>query len=141
MEDILGTHLSAPRMGALLLTLFGSLALVLSFIGIGGVVAYIVGRQKREIGIRIALGASGGQVQRRAIYAMVLPITAGLGVGLFIARKLGVSIQGFLVEASATDPGTYAAAAGVLALIALVAAWIPARRAAGVDPARVLKAE
>jgi predicted permease len=141
MWALLGTHLSSQRLGTLLLTLFGGLAIVLAVVGIGGVVAYVVGRQQREIGIRIALGASSGQVQQSAMYGMLLPIAIGLGAGVLLAVRLGRSIQAFMIEASATDPGTYAAAAGMLALATLVAAWVPARRASKVDPARVLKAE
>jgi predicted permease len=141
MDDVLGTHLSAQRMGALLLTLFGGLALVLSFVGIAGVVAYIVGRQKREIGIRMALGASRGQVERKTVTGMVLPVAAGVGAGVYLAVRLGRSVQGFLVEASASDPSIYLAAALLLTVVTLLAAWVPARRAAAVDPVRVLKAE
>jgi predicted permease len=141
MDDVLATHLSAQRMGALLLTLFGSLALVLSFVGIGGVVAYIVGRQRREIGIRLALGASRARVEGSAMLGMALPIGAGLATGVWLAVRLGRAVQGFLVEASATEPATYAGAAALLATITLLAAWLPARRAAAVDPVRVLRAE
>ena len=141
MEDLLGIHLSTQRMGSLLLTLFGGLALVLSFVGIGGVVAYIVSRQKREIGIRVALGASRAQVQRSTIAPMLLPIGTGLVAGLFIALKLGGSIEAFLIQASAKDPSIYGGAAGLLAAVAVIAAWLPARRAARVDPVKALKAD
>jgi predicted permease len=141
MEDVMGSHLSAQRMGSLLLVLFGGQALVLAFVGIGGVVAYVVSRQKKELGIRIALGASRSSIQSRALLGLAFPVTLGLAAGLVIATRLGTRVQAFLVEANAADFSTYGAAAALLALVAAVAAWIPARAAARVDPVRVLKAE
>jgi predicted permease len=141
MEDVLGAQLSAQRMGSLLLILFGGQALVLAFVGIGGVVAYAVSRQKKALGIRIALGASPVNIQGRTIFGMTVPVAVGLAAGLLIAVRLGTRVQAFLVEANATDPSTYAAAAALLALVAGVAAWIPARAAARVDPVRALKAD
>jgi predicted permease len=141
MEEVLGAQLSPQRMGALLFTAFGTLAGVLSFVGIAGVVAYLVGRQKREIGIRIALGASRTRVQAGAMQGMLLPVAGGLTAGLVAAYLLRGTVQGFLLEASAAAPGAYVAAAALLALVALCATWIPARAASRVDPVRVLKAE
>jgi predicted lysophospholipase L1 biosynthesis ABC-type transport system permease subunit len=141
MEDVLASTLSAQRMGALLLSAFGTLALVLALVGVGGVVSYIVGRQKREIGIRIALGATRTSVQMTALQQMILPIGVGLGAGLVLSLALGRTLQRFLIDAKAEDPLTYAAAASLLALATLLAVWLPTRRASGVDPTKVLKAE
>jgi predicted permease len=141
MEDLLGSRLAPQRMGALLFTAFGVLALVLASVGIGGVVAYLMGRQKREIGIRIALGASRSNVQLGAMRTLILPVVTGVSAGLILVWALARWVQGFLIEVNARDPWTYSAAVVLLVLIAWGAAWIPARAAARVDPVRVLKAE
>jgi hypothetical protein len=139
MEGLLGAALTPQRMGALLLTAFGALALILAAVGIGGVVAYMVGRQRREIGIRIALGATRARVQRGVLSGVMVPVAAGAALGVLAAVALGRTVQDFLVEVSAADPWTYAAALSVLLGVAVLAAWVPALRATRVDPSVVLR--
>jgi ABC-type antimicrobial peptide transport system permease subunit len=105
------------------------------------VVAYLVGRRKREIGIRIALGASRGSVQIGALRTIILPVAVGLTAGLFLVWSLGRWVQALLLELNGRDLWTYLAAAGLLSLMAAVAAWVPSRAASRIDPVRILKAE
>jgi putative ABC transport system permease protein len=114
-------------------------ALLLGLIGIYGVVSYIVTQRTRELGVRMALGATRGSVRMLVVRHGVT--LAGIGVGVGLAFTLGASrlIESLLFGVSARDPLTYAAVAAALVLIATLASWIPARRAAGVDPAVALR--
>jgi putative ABC transport system permease protein len=120
---------------------FAAVALVLASVGLYGVLAFNVGRRSREIGIRIALGASRNSVVGNVFFrgfAMVIP---GLAVGLVGAWMLAHYLQNQLFEVSASDPGTYAVGAVTLLLSAFLACWMPARRAANVDPMVALRDE
>jgi ABC-type antimicrobial peptide transport system permease subunit len=128
-------------MGAVLLTGFGALALLLASLGIGGVVSYTVQRRRRDIGIRMALGAARSSVTTQVAMDMALPVVLGTAAGLMAASLLTRSVEGFLFGVSATDPATYAAISGFLLAVALVAAAVPARRATAVNPVEVLGAE
>lgn len=124
-----------------LLGAFASLALLLAAIGIYGVMAFVVGQRTREIGIRIALGAQPRAVVRlipgQALALAIAGVVLG-GIGaIFLSRLL----SGMLFEVRATDPMTYVGIALLLAVTAGLAAWRPARRAAGVDPMIALRAE
>ena len=123
-----------PRMRATLLALFAGLAMVLAAIGVYGVVAYLVGQRTQEIGVRRALGAQAGDVLAMLVKESMRPVLLGIGIGLAGAVALGRVLSAMLFEVSATDVTTYAVACGVLALSALLASVIPARRALGVDP-------
>jgi len=133
--------LMPQRLGSLLLTIFGGLTLLLAGVGIYGVVGYNVLRQARELGIRIAVGASSGSILRTVVGGMTGPVLLGLSAGLVAVIILGRSIAGFLYQVSPADPASLAAAAGALLLVALVAVLIPAWRATRIDPAKVLMAE
>jgi putative ABC transport system permease protein len=127
------------RMGVTLFAVFSALAVALSAVGIYGVASYVAALRTRELGIRIALGAD-----RRAIRALVLrqasvPIVAGLAAGLLIAAMSGQAIAAFLRDVPPRDPITYAAVTALLASVALAATWIPARRAAQMDPIQALR--
>ncbi len=141
MDQVIGESIAEERFNTLLLGIFAGLALVLTAIGIYGVVAYTVRQRTSEIGIRVALGAD-----RRTVLGMVLrqgmtPVAIGLGLGLVAAVALTRMMTSLLFGVSPTDPVTIAAVMGVNATVALVATWGPARRAAGVDPMVALKAE
>jgi putative ABC transport system permease protein len=127
------------KFNMIVLALFGVLALTIAAVGIYGVMTYIVAQRTQEIGVRMALGAQPAQVLRmvlsRATLFMTVGIVLGLGAGWLLARFVGA----FLFRVDAHDPLVYVGAAGVLVLAGLVAAFIPARRAAAVDPVSVLK--
>jgi predicted permease len=120
---------------------FGVLALVLACIGIYGLMAYAVSQRTNEIGIRMALGARAeqvlGMVMREALWMTAIGIVVGLGAALALGRVIASLLYGL----KAWDPATLAAAALLLAMVAMGSSWIPARRAASVDPSRALRAE
>lgn len=125
----------------LLLGLFGLLGLVISAVGIYGVMAYVVSQRTREIGVRMALGAS-----RRTVVGMVLRnagllVALGMAIGGATAWYLSSAARSFLFRVEATDPRAFAVAVGVLAIAALAASAIPARRASSVDPMVALRSE
>jgi ABC-type antimicrobial peptide transport system permease subunit len=140
-DEIVSRSLAERWFSMVLLGIFAALALVLSSVGIYGVISYVVGQRTHEIGIRIALGA-----QRKDVLALVLgegTRTALLGVGIGLIAALGLTrlMVSVLYGVSATDPLTFVAVAGVLAAVALAACYIPARRAMRVDPIVALRYE
>ena len=141
MRSQLDRTIALDRLMALLTTLFGVLAVVLAAIGLYGVMAFTVAARTREIGIRMALGANQARVLRQVMgesaALVVIGIAAGIPGALWTSRVVGA----FLYGLSATDPWTYFVLTAVLAGIALSATWIPARRAACVDPMVALRYE
>jgi predicted permease len=129
------------RVGATLFGLFGALALVLAAVGIYGVKSYAVSRRTREIGIRVALGAEPRTVQWMIVREGIVMTCTGLAGGVMIGLALGKLCSGILYEVSATDPVAFTIAPVVLATAALVACWLPARRATRVSPMTALRAE
>lgn len=141
MDEHLALLLFPPRMAALILGVFGVLALLLATIGLYGVVSYTVARSTRELGIRISLGATTRQVVAMALgRGMRLVLVGGL-VGFLVAALGTRLVSAYLFGISATDVATFVTIPVVLTIVALVAAWIPARRASLVDPVRALRAE
>jgi ABC-type antimicrobial peptide transport system permease subunit len=134
-------NLWAPRTGAALLGAFGLLALLLASLGVYGVMSYTVNQRAREIGIRMAIGAQAsdvmGMILNRGLLIALAGLLFGLGAAFFTARYF----QNFLIGVAAGDPLTYAAIAGILAVVALLACWLPARRATKVDPLIALRSE
>ena len=141
MEQVAGDMVARPRLNLQLLGGFATLALVLAAIGLYGVMAYSVTQRMAEIGVRVALGASRPDVMRLIVGQGMRLTLAGLLVGLVGALALTRLMTSLLFGVQPTDPLTIAAVAAFLAAIALVASWIPARRAAGTDPAIALRAE
>ena len=139
MREVVASTVSAPRFLVALIALFGALALVLAAVGIYGVVAYVVGWRAREIGIRVALGAESGRVVRWALWSGLAPVLAGLAVGVAAALASSRVLASALYETSPTDPGVFAGVVAALAAVAVVAAGIPALRAARVDPIIALR--
>ena len=137
----LGGQLLAQRLGTALLGLFGVLSLVLAAVGIYAVVSYSVARRTREIGIRMALGARAGDVSGLVLSQNAFPIAVGLTLGLVLGAAAARLLREFLFEVSPIDPFTFAAVALVLAACGAAAAWLPARRAARVDPMTALRSE
>ncbi len=140
-DAIIGRTIALPRFLTLCLIAFGIMALVLAGIGIYGVIAYAVGQRTREMGIRMALGAGRGDVVRLVMAQGIVIIVAGLATGLLAALALGRAIRGLLFHVQSADTVTLIAAPLVLAGVALLAIYIPARRATRVDPLDALRAE
>jgi predicted permease len=141
MSDIISETYGALRFPMSLLWIFAALALVLSAVGIFGVMSYTVSRRRQEMAIRVALGASGGEVLRLVLREgfrlTLLGVVLGLGGALIVSRVM----TGYVYGITSRDPLTFTAAALLLAMVALLASYIPARRAARVDPMRALRFE
>ena len=132
---------AGPRFGFLLMTIFGSIGLILVTIGVYSVLAYTTARRTQEIGIRMALGAEGSHVLRMVIRMGLRLVAIGVGIGLIVSLALGRVIATQLWGVSAYDPWTLASVPALLVLTGLVACWLPARRAARVDPLVALRYE
>ena len=128
-------------MRATLLGLFAGLAMALAAIGVYGVVAYLVGQRTQEIGVRRALGAQAAEIVAMLVRESMRPVVIGIAVGLAGAFALSRVLSAMLFEVSSTDVATYAVACGVLAIAALLASVIPARRALGVDPISAVRGQ
>ncbi len=141
LEQYLGVAVAQPKFNALLLALFAGLALLLTAIGQYGVMAYSVIQRTPEIGIRIALGAQTGDVLRMVLRQGLKLTALGLAIGLAAAYALTRYMQSLLFGVKPTDPLTFAGVALSLIVVAIVACWIPARRAVKVDPMIALRSE
>jgi putative ABC transport system permease protein len=139
MEQRLSAALARPRFNALLLNLLSILAAVLAVVGIYGVVSYSIVQRRQEIGIRIALGAQAGHVLKLVVGQGMILVVAGVGAGCLGAFALTRLMAGLLYGVSATDPATFGGTALLLALAALAACYLPARRATKVDPTIALR--
>jgi len=140
-RQVLAAAAARPQFMTALLTAFAVVAALLATVGIYGVMSYMVAQSTRELGIRLALGAQVGDVLRLVIGQGLLLAGAGIGAGLLGALAGAQSLRNLLFEVSATDPLTFAGAALLLLLVALLACWIPARRATKVDPMIALRCE
>ncbi len=141
MEDLVSASLAQRRFAVQVVGLFGALALLLSGIGIYGVMAWSVSQRTREIGIRLALGADAGAILRWILGQGMRLTLIGVMVGLVGAFALTRLLRGMLFGVGPTDPLTYACLAALLAAVALLACYIPARRAMKVDPMVALRSE
>ncbi len=141
MDDVVAASIGETRFYSLLLGIFALLALGLAAVGIYGVMSYAVAARTREIGIRLALGAQRGTVFRLVMVRGARLVATGLAFGLVGALAATRGIEKLLYGVQPTDALTFASVAGVLALVALIACWLPARRATRVDPAITLRYE
>jgi putative ABC transport system permease protein len=141
MEQLLSESVAQPRFRTALLALFAGLALVLAGVGIYGVISYNVAQRTHELGIRMALGAQARDVLRLVLKQGMALALIGVGAGLGGALALTRLLKTLLFGVSATDPLTFAVIAFLLAAVAFLACWIPARRATKVDPMTVLRSE
>ena len=134
MEQILWQSVAAPRIYMLLLGIFAAIALVIACAGIYGVSAYAVVRRRREIGIRLAIGATPGQIVALILRHGMVLILIGVGIGVAGSLALTKTIAGFLHGITATDAPTFLAVLVLFAVVALLSTYVPARRAARIDP-------
>jgi putative ABC transport system permease protein len=141
MEDVVGSTIAQPRINTVVLSVFAGIALLLAAIGIYGVTSYAVSQRTREIGVRMALGAERGTVLGLVVRQGMLPVAAGLVIGLLAAFAATRVMQSLLFETNATDPLTFIAITALLGMIALVASLVPAVRASRVDPVEALRSE
>jgi putative ABC transport system permease protein len=125
----------------MLLAVFSAVALVLAAIGVYGVVSYLVSQRTREMGIRVALGARGGQVVRMVVGKSMRPVAVGMLLGVAGAIAAARLLTTLLYSVTPSDPVVLAGIAAVLGATAAGACWMPARRAAGVDPVVALRNE
>jgi putative ABC transport system permease protein len=140
-DDILRSSLAARRFNTMLVVAFASAALLLAAIGIYGVMAYAVSVRTRELGVRAALGAAPGDLLRLVVgqgaLLTAIAVTLGVGVGLMLTRLMA----SMLYDVTPRDPGTFATVAALLTVVALLATWLPARRAIRVNPITALRDE
>ena len=129
------------RAGAAMFSIFGGLALGLAVVGLYGVKAYSVARRTREIGIRMALGAQPGMVLRMIMREGSIMLLSGVALGLLLAMATAKILSGILYQVGALDPIAFTVAPLLLAAAALIATWLPARRATHVDPIQALRTE
>jgi predicted permease len=141
LASLLGGLIAQRRFNVLIVGLFGGLALAIASAGLYGVMAYLVTQRTREIGVRVALGAAPPQVMTALIGRGVAHTAAGVAIGMAAAWPLASSIEAFLFEVRPHDPVVYGAAAAVLAACGVTAAFVPARRAARVNPVIALRAD
>jgi putative ABC transport system permease protein len=141
MDEVIDRRVAQRKLNMLLLGLFGLLGLVISAVGIYGVMAYVVAQRTREIGVRMALGATRRSVVGMVLTRAALMVAIGLALGTAGAWLLRESASAFLFRMQTDDPRAFAAALGALVVAALVASALPARRAASVDPIVALRAD
>jgi ABC-type antimicrobial peptide transport system permease subunit len=139
VEEAFATSATPRRISTVALSLFAGFALILAAVGIYGVVAYSVGQRRREIGLRMALGAESRGVRRLVVRQALVPVAAGAAVGLAGALALGRMMASLLYQVSATDPVSILGVTVLLGGVAVLASYLPARRASRLDPMLALR--
>jgi putative ABC transport system permease protein len=138
---VLSSATAEPRFRTLLLGAFAALALLLAIVGVYGVIAYAVSQRTHEIGLRMALGAGSADVVRMVLSQGMTPVLLGVALGLIGAFATTRVLSSMLYEVSVIDPVTYAVVPVILLATALVASYVPARRAVRIDPGTALRNE
>jgi ABC-type antimicrobial peptide transport system permease subunit len=141
MKDLYDQSMARTSFALIMLAIAATMALALGVIGIYGVIAYVVAQRSREIGIRLALGAAPAQLKQMFVRQGLALTAVGAGVGLVTAVALTQWMSSLLFGVERLDPPTYGAVLAVLAMAAAMASYVPARRAAAVDPVETLTAE
>jgi putative ABC transport system permease protein len=141
LDQYVDGSIAGPRFEATLLGLFAGLALLLTTIGLYGAISYAVAQRTREIGIRVALGAQRTSISRMVIRQAVVIVLSGLAVGLLASFAAVRLIRSSLYGITATDPVTFLVVPGLLLAVALLASYMPTRRAMRVDPVVALRHE
>jgi ABC-type antimicrobial peptide transport system permease subunit len=139
MDDVVWSSLARRRFTLVLLAAFGVTGLLLAALGIGSVVSYTVAQRRRELGIRLALGARPTGVRNLVLGGSMGTVLLGIGAGLGASVVLTRFLRSLLYGVAPADPATLAAVAGLLGAVALAAAWLPARRAVRIDPIETLR--
>src|SRR5262247_1363792 len=141
MEESLAEVVAPRKFTLVLLGVFAFLAATLAVVGLYSVLAYLVAERTREIGIRIAVGANPARVSRMVLGQGLRLTLIGIAVGSILSIAVVRALRAWMYEMSVYDAPTFAAVAALLCMVALVASWLPARRASRVDPAQALRAE
>ena len=141
LDEIVSASVATRRFQAALIVLFAALSLALAVVGVSGVMTYAVARQTHEIGVRVALGAQRSTVLRTVLLQGLRPVVAGLAVGSLAAAIAARSLQSFLFGIEPLDPIALGTAGSLLLLAASLACYLPARRAANMDPLIALRFE
>ena len=141
LDDLAANSIAAPRALAVLLLGFGGLAVIIGAVGVYSLIAYIVSWRTAEIGLRLALGAQRWQIVLAVIRQSLFLAAGGCALGLICAVALSRLMRSFLFEVSAFDPVTFSMVPVLMLIVALVAAWVPARRAAAINPMQALRAD
>jgi predicted permease len=141
LTNLMAASIASERFTMLLMSLFAGLALVLTAIGIYGVISYAVGRRRQEIGVRMALGARGSDVSRLMVRQAMRPVLLGLAAGVVAALLLTRLLAGMVYGVSVRDPLTFVLVLCVLTVVAMLAAYVPSRSATRIDPSLALRAE
>jgi ABC-type antimicrobial peptide transport system permease subunit len=132
-------ELASKQFGVTLLGIFGVLAVLLAAVGLYGVMSYAVNQKTRELGMRMALGATAADVLRLVLSRGFVLVTLGIVIGAGVTLELTRLIASLLFKVSPRDPVAFGSAVLIMSLTALVALWVPAQRAAGIDPARAIR--
>jgi putative ABC transport system permease protein len=138
---VLSAAVAPARWSTTLLSVFAAVALAIAVLGVFGVLSFLVTQRTRELGIRIALGADPRQLARSVVAGGMMLVALGIAGGFVLYAAAAPVLRGFLYGVTTTDPLTLATATAVLAATAALASWLPARRAACVDPTVALRAE
>jgi putative ABC transport system permease protein len=141
MEAVVSDNVAAPRFRTLLFGLFAGLAVCLAMAGVYGVMAYAVSQRSNEIGLRMALGAGTGSVLRLILRQGLICASLGVALGLAAAVAGTRLLTSMLFQVQPNDPWVYLAVAAVLGVVTLLAGYLPARRAAKIDPLAALRQE
>jgi predicted permease len=141
LDEVRSSSVAASRFALVLLTVFGALALLLAVIGIYGMLSYSVSRRRSEIGVRLALGAEPRDAVKLVVRQGLVMAAAGVVVGAVLTRLIGGVMSGLLYGVASQDPATQATVLAVFMAVALVACWLPATRAARVQPASALRSD
>jgi ABC-type antimicrobial peptide transport system permease subunit len=141
MQEIVGQSLGQRRFNSFVMSIFGGLALVLAAVGIYGVLATSVEQRRQEIGIRMALGAQRGDVLRLIMLSGLLLVLIGVGLGIVVGFGLTRWLSSMLYGVSPSSLATYIAVSAAMIAIAMLACYLPAKRATKVDPMKALRAE
>jgi putative ABC transport system permease protein len=141
LDEVFAESIARPRLTAVAMSIFAGAALLLAALGVYGIVAYSVSQRSREFGIRVALGARQGQIIGMVVGQNLRLVGLGLGLGLLTAIPATRLMRGLLFQVGPNDPMTFAGIGAMLAAVAIVASYLPARRGTQVDPVVTLKAE